>query len=94
MERTEVYKIIDGEREYQEWRWEKGIREDRIPDEDKPPAEWLNYIKYHLEQGEISNYMLNKEETMSEIRKIAALAVRAMEIHGCSPRQIYQDSNE
>lgn len=90
MERTEVYKLIDGERDYQDWRWTEEIKKDRVPDEDKRPAEWLNYIKYHLEQGEISNYMLSKEQTMSEIRKIAALAVRAIEIHGCPEREIPQ----
>jgi hypothetical protein len=92
MERHEVYDRINGERDYQDWRWEKEIREDRVPDEDKRPAEWLNYIKYHLEQAEVSNYMLKKEETMNEIRKIAALAVRAMEIHGCPERQIPETS--
>lgn len=91
MERTDVYKLIDGEREYQEWRWEIGIREDGIHDENKPPAEWLNYIKFHLEQAEITNYELSKADTMEEIRKIAALAVRAMEIHGCTPRKIYRE---
>ena len=88
MERSDVYKLIDGEREYQNWRWEQEIREDGVPDEDKRPAEWLNYIKFHLEQAEVSNYMLQKEQTMEEIRKIAALAVRAMEIHGCPERKI------
>ena len=87
MERQEVYNRINGERDYQDWRWDEGEREDRVLDEEKSPAEWLNYIKYHLEQGEISNYMLNKQDTMAEIRKIAALAVRAIEIHGC-PRRV------
>ena len=94
MERTDVYKLIGGEREYQEWRWKKNLREDYVPDEDKAPAEWLNYIKFHLERAEITNYQLSKSDTMEEIRKIAALAVRAMEIHGCEPRQIDIDINE
>lgn len=88
MERTDVYKLIDGERDYQDWRWDDGQRGDRVPDEEKQPAEWLNYIKYHLEQAEVSNYMLNKEETMAHVRKIAGLAVRAMEIHGAPERHI------
>jgi len=88
MERKEVYKRIDGERSYQEWRWTDDIREDGVKDEDKPPAEWLNYIKFHLEQAEVSNYMLKKDETLNEIRKIAALAVRAIEIHGCPKREM------
>lgn len=94
MKRTEVYKLIDGERDYQEWRWEKNIRKDGVFDEDKAPAEWLNYIKFHLERAEITNYQLSKSDTMEEVRKIAALAVRAMEIHGCEPRQIHRDLNE
>lgn len=94
MERVDVYDRVNGERDYQDWRWEDGQREDRVLDKDKPPSEWLNYIKYHLEQGEISNYMLNKEDVMSEIRKIAALAVRAIEIHGCPERVIPQSENE
>lgn len=32
--------------------------------------------------------MLNREEVMNDIRKIAALSVRAMEIHGCPKRVI------
>ena len=38
--------------------------------------------------------MLNKQDVMSEIRKIAALAVRAMEIHGCPERVMPQSDNE
>lgn len=87
MERRDVYTLIDGERKYQEWRWKNEIREDGVHDEDKAPAEWLNYIKFHLERAEITNYELSKSDTMEEIRKIAALAVRAMEIHGCPKRE-------
>ena len=94
MERVEVYDRINEERDYQDWRWDNDLREDRVKDKDKPPSEWLNYIKYHLEQGEISNYMLDKDQTMAEIRKIAALAVRAMEIHGCPKRVIPQSDEE
>jgi len=92
MERSEVFKHINEERDYQDWRWKTNKRADAIPDEEKFPAEWLNYIKFHLEQAEVSNYLLDKDETMSEIRKIAALAVRAMEIHGCPERKIPSES--
>lgn len=91
MERIEVFERINQERDYQDWRWDDGQREDRVNDEDKSPAEWLNYIKFHLEQAEVSNYMLDKEDTMSHIRKIAGLAVRAMEIHGAPERKIPVD---
>lgn len=88
MERLEVYKRIDQERDYQDWRWKQESRENVFPDEEKQPAEWLNYIDFHLEQAKISNYMLDKDETMNNIRKIAALAVRAIEIHSCPEREI------
>jgi len=88
MERQEVYERIDQERDYQDWRWDNGERTDRIPDEEKSPAEWLNYIEFCLDQAKISNYMLDKDETLSGLRKIAALAVRAIEIHGCPERKI------
>lgn len=88
MERTEVYSRIDGERDYQDWRWENEIRDDGVPDKDKSPAEWLNYIEQHVSVAKTAVYYLNKEEVMNEIRKIATLAVRALEIHGCPERQI------
>jgi hypothetical protein len=88
MERHDVYKCIDSERKYQDMRWNTDLREDQIPDEDKPVAEWLNYIEYHLSKAKNENYHLNKESALDELRKVAALAVRAMEIHGCPERQI------
>jgi len=88
MERHDVYKRIDGERKYQDIRWNTNLNEDQIPDEDKSVAEWLNYIEYHLDKAKNENYHLNKEGALDELRKVAALAVRAMEIHGCPERQI------
>ena len=86
MEREHVYKRIDAERKYQDLRWNSGQRAGDTPDEEKPVAEWLNYIEYHLSKAKDCNYHLNKEDALAEIRKVAALAVRAMEIHGCPER--------
>jgi hypothetical protein len=88
MERHDVYKCIDGERKYQDMHWNTNLRENQVPDEDKPVAEWLNYIEYNLSKAKYENYHLNKEGALDELRKVAALAVRAMEIHGCPERQI------
>jgi hypothetical protein len=88
MERREVYKRIDGERDYQNIRYINNLREDDVPDEEKPVAEWINYIEYHLEKAKNQNYHLNKEAALAEIRKVTALAVRCMEIHGCPERII------
>ena len=93
MERTEVYKRIDGERDYQDYRWNTNLREGDVSDEEKPPAEWINYIEFHLSEAKRFNYLLNKEGALEEIRKVAALAVRALEIHGCPEREIPKESN-
>jgi hypothetical protein len=86
MERKDVYKCIDGERDYQDWRWNTKQRPDNVSDEEKPVAEWLNYIEYHLSKAKVENYRLNHLAVLAELRKVAALAVRALEIHGCPER--------
>jgi hypothetical protein len=92
MERREVYKRVDGERNYQDMRWNTNLREGDVPDEEKPVAEWLNYIEYHLSKAKDENYHLNKEASLAELRKITALAVRCLEIHGC-PERISTEGN-
>ena len=88
MEREHVYKRIDAERKYQDLRWNSALREGDVPDEEKPVAEWLNYIEYHLSKAKDCNYHLRKDDALEELRKVAALAVRAMEIHGCPERRM------
>jgi len=87
MERKDVYKRIDGERNYQDIVGKSGQRGD-TPDEEKPVSEWVNYIEYHLSKAKDCNYHLKTNDALEEIRKVAALAVRAMEIHGCPERRM------
>jgi hypothetical protein len=87
MNRQDVYKRIDDERDYQDQRWNTNLREGDVSDEEKPVAEWLNYIEYHLSKAKDTNYHLDKETTLAEVRKVAALAVRCIEIHGCPERK-------
>lgn len=93
MERTEIYKNIDGERDYQDDNWGSRRQMDGTPDEEKPVAEWINYIEYHLSKAKERVYRLDTEGATHELRKIAALAVRAMEIHGCPERVPLLDYN-
>jgi hypothetical protein len=88
MERNDVYKRIDAERKYQDLRWSGDLRVGDVPDEEKPVAEWINYIEYHLSKAKDCNYHLKTNHALEEIRKVAALAVRAMEIHGCPERRM------
>jgi len=92
MERQEVYKCLDGERDYQDKKWDARNSLNGVPDIEKPVAEWLNYIEFHLEKAKYKNYILDKNEALAELRKVAALAVRCFEIHGCPLRQNENDN--
>lgn len=88
IERREIYNRIDGERDYQDANWGSRRQMDGTPDEEKPVAEWVNYIEYHVSKAKEKIYHLDTKGATAELRKVAALAVRAMEIHGCPARQI------
>jgi hypothetical protein len=91
MERQEIYNKINVERDYQDLRWSPRRKKNGTPDEQKPPAEWLNYIEFHLSKAKENVYLLNDEDALAEVRKVAALAVRCLEIHGCPDRIIPKD---
>jgi hypothetical protein len=87
LSRKEVYDLIDGEREYQEERWHgetsrgKGYHS---------PEEWLMYIEDYVNEAKHvmsrESYLTATEKAMDLMRKIAALAVAAMEENGSTPR--------
>lgn len=91
MQRSDVYKRLDGERDYQDERWGTRRTLDGTPDEEKPVAEWINYMEFHLAKAKEKVYYLKTEEALAEVRKVTALGVRAMEIHGCPERIIPVD---
>ena len=80
MERSEVYKLIDGERDYQDAKWNaatttsKGLH---------GPTEWLVYIEDYVNEAKhiVSREYdpIATEKAMSIMRKIGAMAVAAME---------------
>lgn len=88
MERKEVYDRLDTEREYQELQWSTLRTENGTPDEEKPVAEWINYMEYHISKAKEAVYHLKTKEALAEIRKVTALGVLSMEIHGCPERVI------
>lgn len=91
MEREEIYDRLDTERQYQDLRWTPRREKNNTPDESKPPAEWINYIEYHITRAKESVYLLNEQDALHEVRKVAALAIRCMELHGCPERVIPAD---
>jgi hypothetical protein len=88
MKRKEVYKIIDVERDYQDDMMIHRL----IADEEKSVAEWINYIEYHLNKAKESVYHLDTQAALAGIRKVTALGVRTMEIHGAPERIIRLDT--
>lgn len=84
--RQEVYALIDGEREYQQVRWDTPENHQH----NHSPQEWLTYIEdytreaLHVGCREADDVCLEKQ--MAAIRKIAALAVAAIENIG-APRR-------
>ena len=91
MERKKVYKRIDTERDYQDLRWSPRREKNDTPDESKPPAEWLVYMRKHVDLAFDEVYNLDEEKALAHVRKVAALAVRCLEIHGCPKRVIPEE---
>lgn len=84
MERKNVYKVIDSEREYQIHRHVVHVTPHR--DEDHSVADWLIYIKNHIQRAEAQLYMLNTDRALDEVRKITALGVACMEFNETQAR--------
>ena len=89
MERKDVYKLIDGERDYQNIKWNS---ETTTSDGIHSVEEWIVYIEDYLDQAK---HVLARESkqiadtiAMDIMRKVAAMAVCAIEQHGTSARDI------
>ncbi|HNC56691.1 MAG TPA: hypothetical protein PLP33_14690 [Leptospiraceae bacterium] len=89
MERKEVYKLIDGERNYQETLWSVIGETGNIPSAHSF-AEWLVFIEDYVNEAK---HLLTRESFVSAnpkvgdiMRKVAALAVAALEEHGAEAR--------
>lgn len=78
--RKRVYQAIDGEREYQDNRW--GPEHD----EKESLGNFLLYIEKYLFRAKANFSCTNEISTLHEVRKIAALAVAAMERFGAPQR--------
>jgi hypothetical protein len=84
--RGRVLEIIDGERRYQDTRWDNDPEVKRQADKEKVPADWLMYMEEHLSRAKKAVYDLDPTEAMREIRKVTALGVAAMENIETPPR--------
>lgn len=91
MERSKVYELIDGERDYQDTKWAgtcsgNGIGTGAL---DRSVDEFALYISaYTAELVQIASHTGNPRSSLDAIRKIAALSVACMEAHGGVPRKL------
>jgi hypothetical protein len=88
MKREDVYKLIDGEREYQDVRWNA---ETTASEGLHSPEEWVMYMEDYLTQA---RHILAREnvqtaypKAMEIIRKVTAMGVCAMEQIDTKPRE-------
>ena len=91
MKRKTDYKQIDTERQYQDLKWSTRRTLDGTPDDQKPPAEWINYMEHHISAAKKGVYDLDSEEALAQVRKVVALGVRCLELHGCPEREIPEE---
>ena len=87
MQRSTVYDIINGEREYQDNLWNEHTTSSGGK---HSPTEWLVYIQDYLTEAmSLASRNSNpeaSENVMENIRKIGAMCVCAMEQNGVKPR--------
>lgn len=89
MDRKKVYELIDGERDYQDMRWNK---ETTASEGLHSPEEWIIYMEdYLLEAKHIlsrENVQTAYPKAMEIIRKVTTMGVCAMEQHDTKARTL------
>lgn len=82
MERSEIYKVIDGERNYQNsfWNAESDLREHDI-------ASFVLYMEHQLSLARTAAATSSPQTpALEHLRKVVALGVKCFEIHGVPER--------
>lgn len=87
LKREEVYDIINEERKYQDNKW-GGI----LHDESHSLSDWLTYIRKYLTDADNGLFINDEKKILSAIRKLTALGVVVMELHGVPKRSEENDN--
>ena len=83
MKRSEVYKLIDGEREYQDSaRPLVGAK----PDSEHSVADWVLFLEHLLSEAKYEIYNIDDAAALQYVRKLTAVGVACMENHETKPR--------
>lgn len=83
MKRKEVYRIIDGERDYQDKKWGG-----KKHDEANTISDWIYYMESCLEdaKGYYVADEIPQEAVLDELRQVVALGIACMEVLGVPER--------
>jgi hypothetical protein len=81
MKRAEVYKLIDGERDYQDKRWSVDTTDSG--GKHSSPVEWVAFMEDYLAEAKHilsrNSVSVSYPKAMDIIRKVTALGVASME---------------
>jgi hypothetical protein len=80
MERSEVYKLIDSERDYQS-KWNNIESKNNVSD-------FIIYMQNYLDAAMADNNPCNPTYSLDSIRKVTALGVACMEMFDTQPRRV------
>lgn len=83
MLRTDVYRLIDRERDYQE---SLPLHQDKVQQKETPIAAWLIYIEEQIREAKFAIYNLDGDTALEHIRKATAVGVACMEHNETLPR--------
>jgi hypothetical protein len=81
MDRKQVYKLIDGERKYQDEKWNANTTE--TGGKHDSPVEWSSFMQQYLREADAilahNSRQVSYPKAMDIIRKVTAMGVAAME---------------
>lgn len=84
MERQEVYKVIDGERTYQDNKWG-----DKSHDNSHEVEAWILYMEHNLVKARIAiSTQAGSQGGLEHLRKVVALGIACFEVHGVPERTL------
>lgn len=87
MIREEIYKNIDGERQYGLLRWGVEGPDGKVVEHPRALAEFVHHIQTFLGMAAVAATVdTTPGRTLNALREVAALCVAAFEQHGCPPR--------
>lgn len=88
MKREDVYKLIDGERDYQK-KWDKQAEESGSDRRDvsEPVESWLLWMRRYLDLATAeASHNVDKTRALDNVRKIVSLGVACMEYNNTRSR--------